>query len=438
MATLLADPPSKPLWETRGTNIDLNLHAGQARAWASERRFVFMVAGAQGGKTVFGPPWLLREMRLRGPGDYLAVTATFPLLNLKMLPEFLSLFQTQLHLGEWRASARVFDIPKQKGKTPLEWDGAGRVIFGSATNSESLESATAKAAWLDECGMDQFRLASWEAVQRRLALYQGRVLGTTTPYNLGWLKQQIYDPWRAGSPDIDVIQFESIVNPAFPRAEYERLRSVMPTWKFNMFLRAQFDRPAGLIYADFLDAFREDGGHKVHAFDVPPSWPRHVGIDFGAANTALVWLAHDPAADVYYVYRESLEGGMTTGEHAAKARAVAQGANVLTWHGGSKSETQQRADWTAAGVPAREPPVSDVEAGIDRVISLFKTKRLFVSDSCRGLLDELGTYARELDDSSQPTAKIRDKESFHRLDALRYAILGVTQALPFGWIKLAR
>ena len=34
---------------------------------------------------------------------------------------------------------------------------------------------------------------SWEAVLRRLALYQGRVLGGTTLYNLGWLKQQIYD-----------------------------------------------------------------------------------------------------------------------------------------------------------------------------------------------------------------------------------------------------
>ena len=435
MAIQLAEPP-KPLWATRGNDLRLHLHPGQAKAWASERRFVFMVAGFQGGKTVFGPPWLLREMQRCGPGDYLAVTATFPLLKLKMLPEFLSLLQHRLRLGEWRASDRVFDIPKQKGKTPLNWDGPGRVIFGSATNPESLESATAKAAWLDEAGQSQFRLDAWEAVQRRLALYQGRVLGTTTPYNLGWLKQQIYDPWRAGNTDIDVIQFESIVNPAFPRAEYERLRSVMPAWKFNMFLRAQFDRPAGLIYGDFLDGYREDGGHKVHAFDVPLSWPRHVGIDFGGVNTALVWLTHDTAADVYYVYRESLEGNLTTAEHAAKAKAVAYNANVLTWHGGARSETQQRADWTAAGVPAREPPVSDVEAGLDRVISLFKTKRLFVSDACRGLLDELGTYTRELDDSSQPTSKIRDKESFHRLDALRYSVLGVTQALPFGWVKL--
>jgi len=31
--------------------LDLNFHEGQARAWLSRRRFVFMLAGTQGGKT---------------------------------------------------------------------------------------------------------------------------------------------------------------------------------------------------------------------------------------------------------------------------------------------------------------------------------------------------------------------------------------------------
>ena len=55
-----------------------------------------------------------------------------------------------------------------------------------------------------------------------------------------------------------------------------------------------------------------------------------------------------------------------------------------------------------------------------RVISLFKTSRLFVFRSLSGLRDELGTYSREIDEYGQPTSKIKDKEKFHRLDALRY------------------
>lgn len=416
------------LWEVKNGKLIVNLHEGQARAWRSDRRFVFMLAGTQGGKTAYGPIWLHREIQLCGPGDYLAVTSTFPLLKLKMLPEFLRLFQHTLYLGEWKAVDKVFEFH----------DGRTRVIFGSATNAESLESATAKAAWLDEIGQGQFRLESWEAIQRRLSLHQGRVLGGTTIYNLGWLKQQIYDRWRNGDKDYHVIQFHSTANPAFPRAEYERAKRTLPSWKFNMMYGGEYDRPAGLIYSDYFDTYREQGGHLVKPFEIPAEWPRHVGIDFGAVNTALVWLAHDPKANVYYAYRESLEGGKSTREHVKDALEIASGVNMRTWHGGSKSEVQQRIDWQEAGIYAQEPPVSDVESGIDKVVELFKTFRLFVFDSLTGLRDELGTYSRVMDDSGQPTEKIQDKERFHRGDALRYVALGVSDGIPAWWLTSAK
>lgn len=56
----------------------------------------------------------------------------------------------------------------------------GRIILRSAKAAGGLEAATAKAAWLDEVGQDDFTLESWEAVLRRLSLAEGRVLGTTT------------------------------------------------------------------------------------------------------------------------------------------------------------------------------------------------------------------------------------------------------------------
>lgn len=728
-------PLLPPLWEISPGSApgrvisELSLHPGQRRAWDSERRFVFMISGSQGGKTSFGPLWLEREIATRGPGDYLAVTATFPLLKLKMLPEFLRLFRDTLGLGVWSVSDKVFTFH----------DGRTRVVFGSADNAQSLESATAKAAWMDECvapetlidtehgrlpireivrrslplrvwsydthagrwelrsvvrrirlpqrepfvtlgplrltgnhrvwtadagyrsasdllsacytskyaepirvlavqalsegprrtrpegllqsrllgplagsptrlqrvgigasegvlqrsgapaagvgcsegalcqscqstvgaegwgedepsafgasgalgthqagsalapgrqrslvqlatgttrggawrgvdqrvrgddrrwlasarlrdrrggtssedryrsrecgqqteagvvraawldlsallkpngrdlagglssdgcvynlevegnhnyvangilvancGQDGFRLEAKEAVDRRLTLHLGRILGTTTPYNLGWLKTEVLDRWRAGDPDYDVIQFESVANPLFPRAEFERLRLAMPAWKFDMFFRGQLSRPAGLIYGDYLDTPRAEGGHLVHTFPLPPEWPRHLGVDFGGANTALVWVAHDPAANVYYLYDATLEGGLSTAEHVAGALAKSAGTNLRTAYGGAKSETQQRLDWQAAGLYLREPEVADVEAGIDRVIALLRGFRLYVFDTCRGVRDELGTYSRELDAQGQPTEKIKDKAAFHRLDALRYVAQGLS------------
>ena len=436
MTTATIDKPRvRPLWEIKGDELIVNFHEGQMAAWDSKKRIVAVLSGTQAGKTSYGPWHMLREVERNGPGDYLAVTATFPLLKLKMLPEFLSLFQHRLHLGEWRAVDRVFVFDQDACKVRFGWDEAARVIFGSATNSESLESATAKSAWLDEAGQDQFRLESWEAVQRRLSLHQGRVLITTTLYNLGWMKQQIYDPWRDGTAtDIDVIQFPSITNPAFPPEEFERMRNALPDWKFKLFYEGLYARPAGLIYSDFVDLYREDGGHKVRPFLIPPEWPRYVGIDFGAVNTALVWLVRDPEANVLYIYRESLDGDKTTPEHVSTAKHAANGLNVISWWGGSKSERQPRMDWKASGIVVNEPPISDVEAGIDRVIALFKTMRLYVFDSCRGILDELGTYSRELGSDGQPTEKIRDKETYHRLDATRYVIAGIERGrrIPFA------
>lgn len=435
---MVAATKAPQLWEVAGDDLRMSLHPGQWRAWQSEKRFIFMLAGTQSGKTSYGPLWLYREIQRRGPGDYLAVTSTFPLLKLKMLPEFRRFFEVTLGCGTWRHGDRTFVFsaegaartfsPEHLARMP---DTPTRVIFGSATNPDALESATAKGAWLDEVGQDTFRLESWEAILRRLSLNQGRVLGGTTLYNLGWLKQVIYDPWRAGErPDTEVIQFNSVLNPMFPLEEYERAKATLPDWKFRLFYNGEFARPAGLIYHDFNDEYRERGGHKTRPFDLPPEWPRVVGVDFGATNTARLCIAHDPAANVSYVYDELLAGDKTTAEHAAALKRDLAGVNLRTVHGGSKSETQQRMDWQAAGVMMLEPEVSDVEAGIDRVIALFKTSRLYVFDTCRGLLDELGTYSRDVDELNQPLEKIKNKERYHRLDALRYAAQGLDAPPP--------
>ena len=125
-------PQAKPLADVVGDEIVLNFHSGQLQACDSEKRIVAVLSGTQAGKTSFGPWWLLREVEREGPGDYLAVTATFPLLKLKMLPEFLALFRERLQLGEWRAVDRVFIFDPDATESRFGWREPTRVIFGSA------------------------------------------------------------------------------------------------------------------------------------------------------------------------------------------------------------------------------------------------------------------------------------------------------------------
>lgn len=420
------------LYEVDDGTLRLFFHQGQQRAWDSYRRFIFILAGTQGGKTSFGPWWLWREIydseSGKGAGDYLAVTASYDLFKLKMLPEMRRVFEDVMNVGRYWAGDQVIELadPKTRKFGARNASDAnnmwGRIILRSASAQGGLESATAKAAWLDECGQDEFTLETWEAVRRRLSLSQGRVLGTTTLYNRGWLKSKVYDSWHAGHGDYQVIQFPSYVNPSFPREEFDSATEDMQSWKVNMFYLGEFDRPAGMIY----DCFDETT-HCIPRFAIPDHWRRYVGMDFGGVNTAAVFFAEERVPDPerpgqlmsrFYGYQEYKAGQRTAAEH--KESMLEEEEQIPTVVGGAKSEGQWRDEFAAAGLPVREPEISDVEVGIDRVYGALKRGQVFFFDDLDGVIDEFGTYSRELDDMGEPTEKIKNKNAFHFLDAIRY------------------
>ena len=408
---------SIPLCYLDGETLRFRFHKFQKQAMRAKERFILLLGGTQSGKTSFGPAWLHREICLRGAGDYLAVAPTYPLMNKKMLPEFLRFFSELLDLGTYNKTEKTFTV-SESGEITLfgkAQETKTIIYFGHAQDPDALESATAKAAWLDECGQSKFRLDSFEAVLRRLSLFIGRILMTTTPYNLGWLKQKFWDAWKAGKAklhNLRVISFPSIANPSFPREEYERAQRDLPRWKFDMFYRAVFTRPAGMIYDCFDTAV-----NTIARFPIPDTWRRFAGLDFGGVNTAAVKVAEDPTTGKWYVFAEYKAGGRTAEEHGA---AIQRHEPVSLAYGGAGSEGQWRMEFGRGGLPINQPPVSEVEVGIDRVYGAFKSGRLVIFDDLPGLLDEVGSYARELDDMGEPTEKIADKNTYHHLDALRY------------------
>ena len=408
------------LYEVVGDRLRIELHPGQTRAWECERRIVAVVAGHQSGKTSFEMPWLWREIQRCGPGDYGFIGPTYKLLEVKAIPEFKQFFEKTMRLGTYSAS------PVQRFAFSSE--GAERmfghvpemptnVYFGYADNPDSLESATYKAAVLDEAGQKRFRIDSWEAVRRRLSIHRGRILIGTTPYfAAGWLRTEIYNRWKGGDAEIDVVNFASTMNPAFPREEYERARDTLPRWKFNLFYRGVFDKPAGMVY----DCFDEDR-HVIPRVPIPSNWRRYVGLDFGGANTAAVFFAEDPVSRRLIAYREYKAGNRTAREHV---EALKKDEPVFAKiAGGSGSEGQWRHEFQQAGMYVEGPATGSVAIGIERVYALLKTGHVWVFSDLRGLIDELGTYSYELDAAGEATEKIEAKETYHRLDAVRY-ILG--------------
>lgn len=418
------------LYQTRNDgSLEIRFHRGQYRAWQSTKRHVLVLAGTQSGKTSFGPLWLYREIQRCGPGDYLVVTPTFQLLALKALPEFQRYFIQTLRLGQYVGSPTRYFAFDEAGSIrtfgAYDTETPTRVLFGHAQDPESLESATAKAAWLDEAGQNKFKRGSYEAILRRLSLAQGRVLYTTTAYNLGWLKKQLFD--RAGAPDsdIDVVQFDSTENPRFPRAEFERMRRDLPPWKFNMSYRGKFERPAGLIYSSF-----DEQRHVTPRFALPDHWQRYLGLDFGGVHTAGLFYAEEPNTNKLYLYREYLAGERTAAKHCEALLAGEPMVPVCV--GGSASEGQWRSEFRAGGLPVQGPTIKDVEVGINRVYGTHARNEIIVFDDLTGYLEEKQTYSRELDDTGEPTEAIEDKNTFHRLDAERYIIGWLRPADPGG------
>lgn len=451
----------RPFYERVGDELRINLHRGQTPVidilrdeWDTVR-VIGVGAGWQSGKTLMGPGYLKYCMDRRQsegrtgtvsePQDFVAISGTYDLLRLKMLPALQGLFCSWMGWGDYSAGDKVI----------YSKDKLSRIILRSADSSIGLESFTALDGWFDEAGRDEVCIEAYESIMRGLAVNEGHLLITTTLWNLGWLHQQVYQPAIGGDPRYRWVTFESLDNPAFSRREWDRAKESMPDWKFDMRYRGIYRKPSGLIYQDYDDGlsvltpvmerilegddWRERvarmaidwRGHLCKPFSIPAHWERIVGVDFGASlHNAQVWVAEEPGTGNYYAYRESCGIAATGPEQAAAA--VDYREPVALALGGAPSEDDARREWGEAGFGVAKPWINDVESGIDRVTGLLRMRRLFIFDTLTGLRSELGTYSRELDDAGEPTQKIKDKEKFHRLDALRYLATAIPMERPAG------
>lgn len=441
--------------KSRRSQLKLNWHPGQKRAWESEARFLLVSAGTRAGKTSFATWWLWREMKRRGPGDYLLCAPSYKLLDRAAVPYIKDAFQAKLGLGRVMGGSYGHFRVSKAGETKLfggRQSKATRIVFGHADEPESLAAAQYKAAVCDEAGQKRFKLESWVEIRKRLAIDKGRCLFPTTPYTgFGWLKTEVYDrakrvedakkkslPWNQIDADYGVVNFESVMNPAFPLEEWERERGTLPAWKFDLFYRGLFTRPAGAVF----DCW--DSGEMVcPAFVVPEHWDRLAGIDFGYPNFATAFLAEEThlveqegqppryhKTGRFHVYREYRpQESRQANEHV---RYMQYGETRLPEFavGGSMSEQAWRDQFASHGYPISEPDQREVEVGIDRIYQLIAEGRLVVHDSCPKLISELETFSRVVGENGDVLDDLDDEPSYHGVASLRYIASWILRTGP--------
>ena len=414
-------------------------HSGQRRVWESKATDVVICAGAQGGKTALSPALFMRDTRIAAEwiravrrANFLLVGPTLQLLEPQAIPTFA---QELAGLGEWKGSPPEFHFRP----------GVARALFGLpdelspviraryAKDSGNLESVTAYGAIWDEAGQAENKEASYEALERRLAAARSAGLGRcyypSTPYVWNWFKRRLVD--RADGVNVEVVNWATWANP-LQSEEHIRdlLQQGMPEWRWRMMYLGEWTRPAGAVFDCFDSRLEtEDTGptNVVAPFAIPEEWDIHVGADFGSANTAACIFAESPDGTLY-VFGTYHQVGDDPSVHVERVKEKAKRSIRSAW-GGAPSEDEWRRRWKAAGLYVRRPPMvgtGSVEAQISHVYRLIRERKVKIFSTCDKLIAELESMSYKLDGDGRVSDLIEDKSTFHRADAMRYGLIGVT------------
>ena len=164
---------------------------------------------------------------------------------------------------------------------------------------------------------------------------------------------------------------------------------------------------------------------SIEAFDIPASWPRLTGMDFGWDHpTAAAAMAWDKDADVLYVYATYRKRQESVVIHGAAIKAM--GGSPVAWpHDGLQHDkgsgdqiAQQYRDQGVNMLPERatfEDGSNGVEAGISEMLERMQTGRLKVFKHLVDWWDEFRMYHRK--------DGLIVKEADDLMAATRYAVM---------------
>lgn len=247
----------------------------------------------------------------------------------------------------------------------------------------------------------------------------------------------LYNACQRG--DITMIPTTHADNPAVTADYLESLRA-LPGIKRKRLYEGLWVSAEGSIYPEFgPDCI-------IEPFQVPDSWPRVVGVDFGYNNpTAAQWWAISPD-DVAYLYREIYHTGLAPAQLGEMLMKYSQGEPVYKYF--TDHDATDRATLKMMGITtmrADKAVLSGIEACARRMLPNDQGKRrlylmrgalvrtdpaLVLTGQPTCLADELPSYRWA--DPVQTTGLVRDqphKHNDHACDAMRYAL--------YSWQKTA-
>jgi PBSX family phage terminase large subunit len=375
----------------------------QQEAIFSTHKITCCITGIQWGKSTVGAVWLKRLIHAdKNPLTAWLVTApTYKIMEQATLPAFLAVMQ----------GCGVFNDQKKIFTT--HW--GSKVYFRTGTEPDSVVGITnVGGIWGDEAG--KYSLYFWDNIQARASLRDAPIMLTTSPYTLNWLFKDFI---KKRKDFCKLIGAESIENPYFSKADWERRKATMDPRRFNAVYGGNFEKLQGLVYGCF-----DEDLHSCEMPDLSRASKIVAGVDWGYTSPcAMVVRALMPDRTQIQV-SETYQTQLTISDKIRVAKAKKLQYNIELFIA-DPSEPSDIEEFNRAGLPCVAAN-NDIHKGIQAHYELIKSGRYrVVYDSSPHTIDELSLYhypePADLAADDDLKEDVPVKQNDHAMDANRYA-----------------
>jgi len=402
---MLTNKQGKPvLWKVGDDGrIHYALHEFQRQARDDNTTtYLFFIAGSGVGKSSFIPIKLEKWIKDRGGGRYLVVEPSYQMVETIARPYVMDYFEHTPLKGKWDEKHRKYFA---NGYT---------IYFGSADKPDLLEGGQYDGIICDEIG--GYRRRVWQVLYGRVLLKEGQFFGLSTPYpgrTQAWIADEPYEEFKHGNPQYRFIQCPSIANPAFPKAEFERLRRELPPEEFAMRYLGELRHAIGLIFEV------ED---NVYVDNITPTGEVWCGVDFGFGHpTTFSYMTEVDGC--CYVFAEYSASGLDYETHVMNNLRMfkAFGVSKLFYDPSNPQGAMElRKGFQRHGVQViLMAAINDQQLGIGEMTRAFREDRLKICANCIELKDEMRNYIWKKDKPID--------EGDDLIDATRYGFMGWIQ-----------
>jgi phage terminase large subunit len=268
---------------------------------------------------------------------------------------------------------------------------------------------------LDEVAFyPEFKEKFEKVIEPTLLTSKGRLILTSTPNGFN----HFYDKYNeALNNDMWFVSHAtSYDNPKNDPEELARLRKEKDQDVFAQEYLADFRKIQGLVYKDF--------DRERHTYDPDTAKINKVneiaGIDWGYTNPLVMLRIYVDNDNNFFIHDEYYRTEKTT-EEAIEFLGTWKPTCVYP----DPAEPDRNAMVAKAGYYVKDVN-KDIKSGIDKVISLFRNNKIFISKACTNLINELESYRYD----EKLSKEIPVKENDHAMDALRYALFMHTGSIP--------